>query len=411
MTDRDMIIQMLENLRKEMEKEDNVCWSAVMVYNKDKEDFPHLLNYINSCIGENYNVHDLFRISVINYKKYSFMIGISFYSAGRAVVLIKPPKQKEPLHAVFRTLISDYEFDLCYDICELSENYTRTKTEKINDPGNDIYSKWRTKKMPINKGMHNKQNNENTDDNNTLDEPTTNKKLIYSDDDNMNIMDEYFDFVHENFKIDLNHIESEKMKTIMANVNTFDVGTVHTIEQLTNLVRFMYYEYNFNNNLHVYDEKNNGSSFMPDCALKFMLRQFDVILDRIVTQNENDQMQMECFLDNIKYEVENLKIGYGIQNNFELYSDGTILGLFDTDNDFMIYAKDLKTSVIPNYFSAKERAFIKEDNKTKPFFIKICNETDFLNSFITVLFTDKSINTDVDGFLSKFQDDENNNLK
>lgn len=415
--DKTLVSQMLANINRIMEndKEYKKC-SAVVVYHRNKRDYDPIINMIKSYDTTD-SCNDLFRVAVVTYKKYVFTIGISYYSAGRAVVMLKLPNDEAPIVLPVKMLNDPDLFDNCYDICEFAEANMRHNKEPFEiEKVLDKYSEWwknQNKSIPdadklttkdvLGDAMEHESFSDYIDKNGHLNKGLhKNKKIcssdteeaqrfidrIIADDEIHNIINEY----NELYNNDCNSSGDEKIDILMSNLMAFDMGTIQTVEQLTNLTLLMYYDYMYNDKLEKYDpNKDSEESFLIRCNLKAMLRQFDLFLDSFMyAMMSNSQfIEMNEIIEMMTPELENLREGYGIKQELKLYYDRTMLGVYDMDKDMLIFQKNLQMiSYVGALFSPNARSFTEHEEQLKPFISTLTNKTKFFDIFLGVVFTD-----------------------
>lgn len=395
--DLTMAKQMLRNVEVLL-KEGNLNDFSMLLLSKynNKFYFTPVLETIKAYNDS--TIHkDIFRIALINYKKFTFLIGLSYYSEGRALVLIKLPIDKEPVALSITTHIEPELFEICYNICDevSSKYYKEYDNEEYEFDMEDTmskFSKW-NEFRPINKGLHNNKK-------------PIQREVIVSDDDAMNILDDYIKKCEEFYEITDNRFD-----ILINNVKTFDVGTVHTLDQLTNLVRFMYNEYYFNDNLKVYDSCFNEDSFLPECSLKFFLRHLDITLENILNGYlvaNGDEFVVDEFIDLFEPIMLDLQGGYGVMNALRMYYDSGELGVFDVVNDVLLYQKnvgDLAVSITLNDDNKYKKSFYLYDQEMKKFFMELIEKTNFIDLFLGIVFTDPTL---LKGFLENENNDGDN---
>jgi hypothetical protein len=394
---------MLKNIKTIIEGNDKDVYSSTLMTSYNNLYYQSVYRAIKEYDETKYHEH-IYRIALINYKKYTFVIGMSYYTVGKSVVLIKLPISDEPVVISVSANLDLELFDLCYDICnKVSDEFYDEEVDNSFDVESTMmnFSKWVNEFTVINKGLH-------------ADRPSVNDVRpdrivrISSDDDAMNMINEYIEKC-ENFY----NTTNDKFEILMANVKTFDVGTVHTLEDLTNLVRFLYHEYMFNDNLKIYDDPFDVSegSFLPECSFKFLLRQFDIMIENMITKyvGEDHTISVPMLVGSLQYELNKLIKNYNIKYDLKLYYDKPMIGIFVENNATLIYTKDL--SNIVEVINTQEdnnytRKFILYEEPVKDFFKDLIEETNFLDLYLGIIFTDPIL---IENFL-KNEDNDNNDF-
>lgn len=397
--DMNMVRGMLMNIDTIMKESAKGSYSCKLLtkYNNAKY-FEAVLRTIKDYDETNFH-KDVSRIALINYKKYTFIFGMSYYSTGKAVVLIKLPIDKEPAVITISANLDVSLYEICYSV---AENVSRLYFNDCEDMDFNIdetmskFSKWNNNKV-LNKGLHENKPRIQEDE----------EFKISSDDDVMNMIDEYAQYCEQFYEINDNRFEM-----LIENVKTFDVGTVNTLDQLTNLVRFMYYEYEFNENLHVYSNPIDGEEdLIEKCGMKFYLRHLDVLLENALDEylyENGDEMVVDTFIDLFEPVVENLKVGYGIDVGLKMYYDSGELGLFDTGNDVLLYQKNISnlvSSIRLENDDKYKKSFYSYDQTMKLFFMRLIEETNFIDLFLGIVFTDPML---LKGLIENTTTDESN---
>lgn len=390
-------MNMLKNLLDIMENGSESEYSAVVLYNNDKDEFTIMKEEINSQSETQWDM-ELYSISIINYKKFKFIIAMSHYSVGICTVLIHIPKVTDPIVLDINLYDQVYYFDTCYDIVDLASAYDRrnrnslcrdVEIKKIKEKNGEMYNLELYKKDE--KTSESKSNEKNTALRDKL-------NTIYDSDTVDFLLEKYEEMVSQ-----YNVITSdEKLKILLENVKVFDMGNITSVEQLTNLTRLVYHEYVFNNNLELYDpEKESEESFLSRWDFKVFVRDFDAsVTNYLKVLDESDEVSdMRTTIATLEATMKSLKRKYKLDTIYKLYSDGTDIGLYDVEKEIIIYQRDLKPYVYNNNYS-HHPLFFMSDEKIKPFFARLVEETNFIDLFLGVILTNPE-------FLSRLNFDNN----
>ena len=401
--DMAMVKQMLQNVEVVLKEgnEDDHSLILLTKYN-NREYFEKVYDLIKEYDETNYH-KEITRIPIVNYKKYTFIFGMTYYSTGKAVLLIKIPNNEEPIVMAINTNFELDVYEICYEVTEcISKRYFSiydSEDYEFDMEGTlSKFSKWR-KEIVINKGLHNKIKP-------PLESKPDEKVEITSDDDAMNILDKYIDMCCEK----IYEINDNRFDILMANVKTFDIGTIHTLDELTNLVRFMYYEYEHNHNLMVYENPlDDDECLVEKCGLKFLLRHLDVILDQMLNVyliENGDEIIVDEFITAFGANIDTLKAAYNVTNNLEMFYCSGELGVFDVENDVLLYQKNI-SELVTEIKVLDETNFVKSfyyyDQEMKQFFLKLIEETNFMDHFLGIVFTDPTL---LRGFLESNEGNE-----
>ena len=431
MDKRELLDRMIDNLKRTMTRDEKKekC-NAVLIQRGNKHDFPSLMEMFKHYMGEDkfsdrlsFSIN---RIGVVKYNKFSFVIYCSYYDVGNSIVLIKTPTDKDIIVGDDDRLFFDRDyFNKCFDICDECEKYmVENKYNEFNTLDELIkpFDKWKRLPDSETKGLHAKRRGPIKSDDDIFNKPNMKRREIkftikdesvkdysgkYSDftddikeDDSM--IQQYVDMINQAMaEFDETQQEEKpekpmtKLDILMENVKIFDIGTIYNMEQLTNLTRYIYHEYYFNDKVCVYDAENDEPGLMPGFDLKFMLREFDVyIQDLCKADLKNRQMNIDMLVELLDDMVCELCRRYDLDLDLSIYCDGTRIGMHDENNKCLLYVKDMGDRVRENYFSPNVMDLDKVDRPINVFVAKLANETQYFEWFIHLMFLAPDFNLD-----------------
>lgn len=420
---RELLDRMIDNLKRTMcrDEKKEKC-NAVVVQRNNKRDFPSLMEMIKLYMNDDKFIDVLGfcinRVAVVKYGKFTFAIYCSYYDVGTAVVLVKTPTSKEVIVGDDNRLFFDRDYyNKCFDICDESDKYmVENKYNELNtlDELMKAFDKWKRIPDTEGKGLHGKRRYTIKSDDELFNKPNMKIRGVdfnikddsvkevsgkYSDyineikeDDSMiemyvNMINEAMDQFNENNDNEKNKKPMTKLDILMENVKIFDIGTIMNMEQLTNLTRYIYHEYYFNDNVQVYNIENDDSEIMPGFDLKFMLREFDVFLqDLRKVELKDRQMNIDTLIDLLDDKVHELCRRYELDLDLSMYCEGTRIGMYDENNKCLLYVMDMGKSVRENYFSPNIMNLDEVDRPINIFVSRLANETQYFEWFIHLMF-------------------------
>jgi hypothetical protein len=135
------------------------------------------------------------------------------------------------------------------------------------------------------------------------------------------------------------------------------------------------------------------------------------MIENMITKyvGEDHTISVPMLVGSLQYELNKLIKNYNIKYDLKLYYDKPMIGIFVENNATLIYTKDL--SNIVEVINTQEdnnytRKFILYEEPVKDFFKDLIEETNFLDLYLGIIFTDPIL---IENFL-KNEDNDNNDF-